>query len=129
MPLCALGGHRVLGDLGWWGPEVDLPAMQARAQREQPVGKGEAETVAFLRALGFRDENIRIARFAAPDPRAGQLIVIQGWIPQRPRFQRPDHIRAFCQFDIGALKECSIQREDPLFTTSWIESTPAPAPR
>jgi hypothetical protein len=136
--VCSIGVYRALDARNWWEPEIDLPTMQARAQREQPVGKGEAETVAFLRALGFPDENIRIARIAptdlrtgaAPDPRAGQLIVIQGWIPQRPRFARPDHVRAFCQFDPGDyLEQCSIQREDPQFITRWAESTPVPAPR
>src|SRR5689334_8964892 len=79
---CLIGGFRYLDPLDWWTPTVDWRALQARAQREQPVGGDVNETVAFLRRLGFEDRNIRIQRLPADHWFPGRLATIQAWIPQ-----------------------------------------------
>jgi hypothetical protein len=104
--------------------------MQARAQREQPVGGGEAETVAFLRALGFADQNIRIQRGSATSAFPGRLVTIEGWIPQPQGFYTLSQIRAFCKFaDDQRLQECYITYGSPLKPNtlpSIDETTPIP---
>jgi hypothetical protein len=108
---------------------VDLPKFQERAWKEQPVGGGETETVAFLRSLGFEDQNIRIRRYRADDVFAGRLVTILAWIPQGRGNIRPATITAFCKFaNDERLSGCDITRADPkLSPNTFDESTPVPA--
>ncbi len=129
---CTLGGYRYLDSINWFVPRVDARALQARAQREQPIGGGEAETVAFLRSLDFEDRNIRVKRYAATDLRAGRLASIEAWIPQRQGFYLPSQVRAYCKFTAAdRLEECSITLGGPLkpeTSGNLTESTPVPVP-
>lgn len=127
---CAFGGYRYREYRERQPARVDIAALQARAAREQPIGGGEAETVAFLRSLGFPDQHIRIQHFAASDPRAGRLFYILGWIPQREGFYSLTQIQAFCKFDESSrLTECPIVHGTslkPNTSPSIVETTPAP---
>jgi hypothetical protein len=129
---CAFGGYRYLDTRNRQPARIDIAALQARAAREQPIGGGEAETVAFLRSLGFPDQHIRIQHFAAPDPRAGRLARIEGWIPQQEVFYNLTQIRAYCKFDESSrLLECPITRGGPLrpnTSPNIDETTPVAAP-
>lgn len=130
---CAFGGYGYREYRSRQYARVDIAALQARAAREQPIGGGEAETVAFLRSLGFPDQHIRIQRFSATDLRAGRLFVILGWIPQPEGFYRRTQILAYCAFDdAGQLAECSILRgtpQSPNTSPSIAETTPVPVPK
>lgn len=129
---CASGGYRYLDARNRQPARVDIAALQARAAREQPIGGGEAETVAFLRGLGFPDQHIRIQRYAAPDPWAGRIARIEGWIPQPEGFYRLTQIRAHCDFDNATrLTGCSIVHGTalkPNTSPSIVETTPVAAP-
>lgn len=128
-----VGVYRYLDARYWWEPRVDVPALQARAARNQPTGGGEAETVVFLRALGFPDQHIRIKHFAATDLRAGRLSYIKAWIPQRQLFYRRSQVQASCRFgDDGRLAECYIGLSatglDPDTSPNIVETTPVARP-
>lgn len=129
---CGFGGYRLREYRNRQPARVDIVTLQARAAREQPIGGGEAETVAFLRSLGFEDQHIRIQRYAPDDPRAGRLARILGWIPQPKGIYKLTQIRAYCDFDDGAhLTECSIlygTELDPNTSPRIVETTPAPLP-
>ena len=128
---CLIVMYSYLTSLNWWTPQVDLDALRERAHREQPIGRGEADTVAFLRSLGFEDRNIRIQRATAPGTSASRLLSIQGWIPQRTRFYFPNQVIASCRFTPGErLEECSFYRSghpQPNSSEYIIEVTPVPA--
>jgi hypothetical protein len=129
---CSFAGYRYLDSIDWFLPRVDARELQARAQREQPVGGGEAETVTFLRSLGFEDRHILIERGSASSAFPGRLFSIQGWIPQPQCCLQPRQIRALCIFDnTGRLTSCNISgRGSPLAPStsgSFVQTTPAPA--
>ena len=123
---CSVSVYRYLDSYDFWLPTVDAHALQARAQRDQPVGGGEAETVAFLRSLGFENHHILIES-------GERTYTIEGWIPQPRCCLQPRQIRAYCKFDDrGGLEVCTISgRGSPLEPRppgSIVERTPIPAP-
>jgi hypothetical protein len=130
---CSFAGYRYLDSIDWFVPRVDARELQARAEREQPVGGGEAETVAFLRSLGFEDRHILLRRVSVPGYSPNRLSSIEGWIPQPRCCLQPRQIRASCWFDGSQrLKHCTITgRGSPLVPSdsgNWSQSTPVPAP-
>jgi hypothetical protein len=123
---------RYLDSINWWAPPADVTRLQARAQREQPVGGTLDETVAFLRTLGFEERYIRIRRYPATHPFSGRLARIEAWIPQRYGFYGPSQILAYCKFAAAErLEECAITRGGPLepdASGNIVETTPMPTP-
>jgi hypothetical protein len=130
---CTLGGYRYLDSIDWFVPRVDARELQARAQREQPVGGGEAETITYLRKLGFENQHILIRRLSAPNALPNQLVAIEGWIPQPRCCLQPQQIRAYCTFDqFQRLRACTINIRgsplEPSASGNFTESTPVPVP-
>jgi hypothetical protein len=111
--------------------QVDLPALQERVRREQPVGASVDETVAFLRNLGFEDRYIRIRRYSARSLDAGKVLNVEAWIPQpRVIFRGYDRVAAYCRFSIDQrLEGCDINSAlpfQPANTNDIDEMTPIP---
>jgi hypothetical protein len=123
MPLARFSSSRNAGT-----PEVELSALQARAAQEQPVGGTEAETLAFLRSLGFKNQDIRIKRHAD----TGKLAEINGQLPPPERARSPERILAHCSFDqFARLQKCYIWYHrfmSPNTSPYFTETTPAPIP-
>ena len=112
---CSFGTYRTVARLNAREPyrQVDLPALRAQVAREQPVGGTPDETVAFLRRVGFEDRYIRIRRYSALTSSPGQVVRVEGWIPQpRVLFRGYARIRVSCRFSYDQRLEGCDTAED-----------------